>query len=820
MAGRDYSADLFGDEPAPKPAAGPRDYSQELFGDEPARQPKKAGLGDRVRAAAAGVNKGLFSDLAGLPVDFVSNVLDLGRAAIGTATTAAGRPDLAPDIPNRATIVGSSDWIASKLNEGGLGAAINNPSPQDATSRILHMGGRFAGSSVVPSAAVGGKGQLANVGMGAVSGLTSGAVGEVAPEWAGLAGMLPSAAVAATVAGTRRAVRGDEAGRRRMEQRIQDLKEGGIDAPSVGLASGNRTIMGMENILAQTPFSSGLYERAGQANIAGMRAKTDALRDSISTEFGPVVAGDAIQSALKGSFKDRVSATTRTLNDQVMGLVGRDTVVPIDATLAKAKQLSTPTKGAEATTADLITDRIARIADNLQKDVYGALPRSARPLSGNPTLNAAMTPEVPQVSVTNSSLWNIPVEPGSPLPQASMPSIARAPVTRDSLTNLPKRGASAEPLPQRAGPNATLNLPLSEIVPQEVVANPSLWNLPTAVRDALPQRAQSIARQDIPNASLWNAQKEKGIPFGALKALRTSIGDEASSPAILGTPEGAQFKQLYGAMSQDMRQAVGAADRQRAGVDIGPLLPKDIQATLALHRANRFYSRAATRAEDLHGIANRSTPEGAYDAVAGSLNSGPTLYSKLRGAVDPATRQKLAATIIDEMGMAKPGQQAADGDVWSPRTFLTNYAKLSQNGGGKELFKRMPSGESHAKNLASIAKTAEMLGDASKVWANPSGTAAALSARHASIGIFAGLVFKPLLAAGTVGGLVTSHQVSQRLLLNPMFTHWLARAPNVKPAQAKAYMQRLVANANISQNEQFKQDVAEYLRSVEEGQEE
>ena len=132
----------------------------------------------------------------------------------------------------------------------------------------------------------------------------------------------------------------------------------------------------------------------------------------------------------------------------------------------------------------------------------------------------------------------------------------------------------------------------------------------------------------------------------------------------------------------------------------------------------------------------------------------------------------------------------------------------------------MPGGENHAKNLASIAKTAEMVGDASKVWANPSGTAAALSARHAVIGIGATLFVKPLLAAGTVGGLATSHQVSQRLLLNPMFTHWLARAPNVKPAQARAYAQRLVANANISQNEQFQQDVAEYLRAVDDGQEE
>lgn len=711
MSGRNYSADLFGDEPAPKPAAGPRDYSQELFGDEPARQPKKAGIGDRVRAAAAGVNKGFFSDLLGLPVDTISNVLDLGRAAIGTATTAAGRPDLAPDIPDRATIVGSSDWIASKLNAGGLGGAINNPNPQDATSRILHMGGRFAGSSVVPSARVGlsGKTQLTNAGMGAVSGLVSGGVGEVAPEWAGLAGMLPSAAVAAGAAGLKRAVRGDESGRRRMAQRIQDLKDGGIDAPSAGLASGNRAVMGLENLLAQTPFTSGLYEKAGLANINGMKAKTDALRDSISTEFGPVVAGDAIQAALKEGFRGRVNATSRTLNDQVADAIGPGFYTFPDNALSTAHSMSALSPGAPATSATLRNDRIAGIADDLARDVMGT------PMPGDPLMNAA---------------------------------------TRY-------------------------------------------------------KRADGVIMDTPP-----------GIPFSTLKNLRTSIGEEASSPAILGTREGGQFKRLYGAMSEDMRQGASTADRQRAGVDVGPLLPKDIQATLALNRANKFYSRAATRSEDLHGIANRDTPEGAYAAVVGSLNSGPSVYSKLRGAVDPATRQKLVATIIDDMGMAKPGQQGVDGDVWSPRTFLTNYAKLNQNGGGKELFKRIPGGESHAKNLSKIAKTAEMLGDASKVWANPSGTAAALSARGTLYTLTAGAFLKPLLAAGTAAGLVGSHQVSQRLLLNPKFTHWLAQSPDVPPAKARAYAQRLMANATITRDEQFQQDAAEYLRMVEDGQEE
>ncbi|NTB05832.1 hypothetical protein, partial [Agrobacterium tumefaciens] len=803
----------------------------DLFGDAPVKpQPRPVTATDRVRAAAAGVNKGFFSDLVGLPVDTVTNVLDLAKAGVGFAYNegkqlATGKPSAAPEWSepfDRSKVVGSSEWIAAKINAGGLGAAINNPNPQDAASRVLHTSGRFAGASVVPSSrvAMSGKTQLANAGMGAVSGLASGSVAEVAPEWAGVAGMLPTVGVAGAAAATKRVVRGGEAGRQKMAQRMQDLKAGGIEAPSVGLASGNRTIMGLENLLAQTPFSAGLYERAGQANIGGMRAKTDALRDSISTEFGPVVAGGAIQSALKDGFRGRINATTKTLNDRVANLVGTDTVVPVDATLAKAGKLSTPTKGAEATTADLITPRISRIASNLKADVHGVLPKSALPLKGDPTRNAALTPKVPQTSVNNSGLMNTPVVPNNPLPQASVPARARPPVVIDSLTNLPKGAASLPRLAQRTGPNPTLNLPMSRPVPQEVVSNPSIWNTPVMPREALPQRAQSIAEQPIPNASIWNAQKERGIPFGALKALRTSIGEEASSPLILGTPESAQFKQLYGAMSDDMRQAAAAADRRVAGVGVGPLLSSQQPATIALNRANRFYSRGATRSEDLNGIANRSTPEGAYGAVTTSLNSGPTLYSKLRGAVDPATRQKLVATIIDDMGMAKPGQQGVDGDVWSPRTFLTNYSKLHQNGGGKELFKRLPGGEKHAQELASIAKTAEMLGDASMIWANPSGTAPALTARGTAYTLTAGAFFQPLLAASTAGGLVGAHQVSQRLLLNPKFTRWLVQGESVKPAQVRAHAQRLIVTANITRDEQFKRDAAEYLRLVEQGQQE
>lgn len=790
-------------------------------------QPKKreATTAGRVKAVAAGANRGFFADLLGLPVDTVANVLDLGRAGIGTVAHAVGRSDLAPNIPDRASIVGSSEWIAKNLSDAGAGKFIDNPNPEDKTSRILYTGGRVAGASITPSGSLTAGQQAANAAKGMVSGLAAGSVGEVAPEWAGVAGMAPMAAGVAVPAAVRGAIRGGESGRQNMVKRMADLKEGGIDNPSVGLATGNSFVNGLENLLSQTPGSIGLFDRARTANVAGMQAKTEGIRDAMSSEYGPVVAGQAIQSDLKTAFPQRTKAIAAKLADKVAELIGPGTVVPVENTLAAAQKLSSTIPGAEATSAEFINPRIARIAQNLHDDVYGALPTAVRSPSGNPTANAALTPEVPQVTVNNSSIWNIPVEPTNPMAQIGgpNPTLNRPAVVMDSITNLPKAQKPLTPLPQRDGPNPTLNLPLSEQIAQQTVSNPDLWNIPTAPRTPLPQRGNVVIqdRRAIPNASLWNAQKTEGIPFDALKRLRTSIGEETQSNAIMGSPEQKQFKTLYAAMSDDMRRAADHSDRTQAWVTEGPLMRSEQPATNALNRANKQFKTAMDRSEELSGLANRDTPEGAYKAVANSLNSGPTIYERLRSAVTPEARQKVAATVVDELGRGTPGTQNAAGDVWSPRTFLTNYNKLYRNDGGQALFTRLPGGETYAKNLAKVAKASEMLGDGAKVWSNPSGTSQALVARGTlgtiGAGAVGGIFYTPLIAPAAVAGgsLALAHQVSQRLLLNPKFVNWLAKAPPVKtPSEAQAYAQRLLVTANMTNDQQFQKDAQDYLNQM------
>lgn len=747
-----------------------------------AAQQKDVGALDLAKAGVTGLNKGFFSDLLGLPVDTAANVIDLVKAGAGSAYIAAtGKPPAAILEPyDRSKVAGSSDWIAARLNDAGLGGAINNPNPQDAASRIIHTGGRVAGASVVPvkGATMSAGQQATNAGMGALSGVVSGTVGEVAPEYAGLAGMMPSLGVKVGSSAIKRTVRGGETGRQAMAQRIQDLRDGGIDSPSVGLASGNRGVMGLENILAQTPFSAGLYDTARQNNIAGMQGKTNRLRDAISPEFGPVVAGEAIQSSIKGPFVERFKTNQNKLYNAVDDMIPDASKTQVPATTTALEELTSGIQGAPNLGNRFINGRISDINDAFRVDA--GIEKRPGP--------------VRTYSFTDQGKAAIPGLPGRP----------SSTVTR-TIDPHGQRAGEGAPKAQRAM-NAQ-NTPRNQILP--VSALPRTVSITTPAVPAspgVPARPSSTVTRTIDPQNVWAGEgtwrpaANPSLPYQAVSKLRTQVGQELDGNMLTSDVPRSQWKKLYGSLSQDIGGAAAATSPE---------------ALAAWERANRYTRTGVNRLDDLGPLANRDTPEGAFNSVSSSLKAGPSVYERLRGALTPEARGKVVATVVDELGAAPAGQQGADGNTWSPRTFLTNYNKLHENGGGNALFKRLPGGEQHSDNLASIAKTADMLGDASKVWSNPSGTAPALTARGTIYTLTAGAFFQPVLAATTAGGLLGANQLSKRLLLNPKFVGWLAKAPTVNPEQAQAYAQRLIATANMTNDESFKRDAKDYLRLVE-----
>lgn len=105
-----------------------------------------ATAGDLTQAAASGVNAGAM-DLLGLPMDTAANVVDLGKAGIGTLYHAATGNDIpqALQIGDRALVPGTSEWLKAKAREtaGANTVDISNSSGQDLSA--LHTAGEVAG---------------------------------------------------------------------------------------------------------------------------------------------------------------------------------------------------------------------------------------------------------------------------------------------------------------------------------------------------------------------------------------------------------------------------------------------------------------------------------------------------------------------------------------------------------------------------------------------------------------------------------------------------------------------------------------------------
>lgn len=646
---------------------------------------KSPGLVDRAHAALTGVNRGTFADLLGLPVDTAANALDLGKAGIGYVTskvTGKAPPDWTAPY-DRSTVPGTADWIAAQArlasNAIGVDSPLDNPNPQDAASRILYAGGRMGGASIVPNprAAVKATQTLANMARGGIAGLAGGSVGEVAPDYAGVASMLPQLAGSSLASGAKMAIRGGEQGRQAMAQRIQDFRNGGVSNPSLGLASGSPLIMGIENLISKVPGSVGSFQDANAQNFAGMQRKLSEARDLASDRYSPTLAGSAMQNDLTSiapgvqSLPNRITSGYDTLLNSVLQKVGPDTKIPVNNTLGMAGNLSTPNVAAPNVSALSVQPKISRLYDAFQADNGGSAP-------------------------TQSLGMQIPGQPAA------------------------------------------------------------------------------------------------GIPFNVVKNQRTNIGEELNSPAVIGTPVEGQYKRLYGAMSDDLGQAAAMSDAANSG----PQVP-GLSASGAWNRANNLYSAGMDRMDQVRSIANRQSPEQAYQAYLQTANGNVSTVQAIKKSINPDTRGTIAATMLDEMGAANPGQQNSAGNAFSPESFLTRYNKMAP--GRDELLSGFPNAGGVKMSVDDIANVASMLRDSSKIWANPSGTGANVMAGSA-LGSMAGNVFtNPLSAIGTGVGLMTANQAAKRLLLNPNTVNSLAAPTTITPAQTGSLMQQIVTGGLLSQ---------------------
>ena len=233
------------------------------------------------------------------------------------------------------------------------------PTPTTPTEQMVGTGGEIAGSILA-----GGPTSFKNALLPAVGGAvgeqfggeTGKLVGSLLPTAGQLGGSLIKGAMSKNV-----------------PENLRTFKQAGT-LPSVGQATENSFMQGLENLAAKFPGGAGTMKRfmEGQQKAMGGVARTGVTAED---------AGRAIEKGIRGEggFLERTRSTWARLDNQLAAKAGNAVVVPKN-TIQALESLTTPVAGAQKTTSALINPKLAQMRENLSADMQasgGQLPFKA-----------------------------------------------------------------------------------------------------------------------------------------------------------------------------------------------------------------------------------------------------------------------------------------------------------------------------------------------------------------------------------------------------------------------------------------------------------
>lgn len=292
------------------------------------------------------------------------------------------------------------------------------------------------------------------------------------------------------------------------------------------------------------------------------------------------------------------------------------------------------------------------------------------------------------------------------------------------------------------------------------------------------------------------------LPYEAVKKLRTLVGNEITNNSLASDVPRSKWKALYAALSSDLEAAANDAGQQ---------------ASRAFNRANAFTKAGHARIEGiLDNVSGKDTAEKVFQAATNpsEMRQGATTVGTVMKSLEPEERKVVTAAVIRRMGLANPGQQNDLGERFSSQTFLTNWNKISP-----EAKMHLFTDPAVRKSMDQVASASDMIRTGSKVFANPSGTAPAISNQMTGWTLAGSALTGRLdVLGGIVTGLVGAN-ISARLLTKPEFVKWLGKTTTMPGALIPAQINMLEQYAQKHWTKDEQAELANYLSEVSQQQE-
>lgn len=201
------------------------------------------------------------------------------------------------------------------------------------------------------------------------------------------------------------------------------------------------------------------------------------------------------------------------------------------------------------------------------------------------------------------------------------------------------------------------------------------------------------------------------LPWGDVRAMQQRVGDNLEGSLVAGDPAAAQWKHLYGALSDatgNTAAANGAAAEYATARDLTNSGHNYIDTVLK----RVINSKNPTQ--------NSISPEAAASFALGGTSRGGTIVQQIRDEMSDAA-DALAAYKLRSMGSARPSATLAAGDTVSPNSYLTGFNQMTPEAKAA-LF---PDAKTVA-DLDNLATVAGSMRDTYQRFGNPSGTGGAL----------------------------------------------------------------------------------------------
>lgn len=286
------------------------------------------------------------------------------------------------------------------------------------------------------------------------------------------------------------------------------------------------------------------------------------------------------------------------------------------------------------------------------------------------------------------------------------------------------------------------------------------------------------------------------LTYEALKRIRTDIGEQIGRSSPLNPSTDLQeLQKVYGALSEDMLAAA-----QNSG-------PAAVRAAA---RANNYTRNVAERNDLVQRILDKhGGPEKVYQAATSGTRDGATTLRAVMYSLPQDEQKAVSAAVIKRLGLATPGNQNVEGDVFSSSTFMRNWNDLSEEAKAV-LFGRY--GKNFRESMNQVARVAHNIKEGAKVYANPSGSGDKVTAIAYWVGLLNALGSGHFrTAAGVAAGGVGANATA-RAFTSPIAVRWLASQTNMPSGAAvpqAILLQKQAAAANDPELEEIAKALVE-----------